>query len=85
LVCVLDSPDCVADVVGSQVFAAPQPLLHLLQDAGGPADGVGLPAEAQLIIAGHHAHAQRLADHPQVSVRRPEERQLFARFIEGDG
>ena len=40
--------------------------------------------EAQLVVAADELHAERVADHPQVPVGRPEQGQLLVRLFEGD-
>ena len=76
--------DRLADVLDAQPVLPAELPLHLLEHRRGLADLVALAGEAQLVVAADDADAERLADHPQVPVGRPEQGQLLVRLFEGD-
>ena len=59
-------------------------VLKLIQHGRGLADLFALADQTDFVVPADDLHAERIADHPQISVGRAEQGQLFVRLFESD-
>ena len=71
-------------IIAAEPILAAELSLQLIQHRRRPGNLLFFAAEAKLIIACHDVHAQRFADHPQITVGRAEQGQLLLRLFQGN-
>ncbi len=79
----IDGPaDRLAHVLDAEPVLPAELLLHLLQHCGSLANLLALAGDANFIGTARNLHAERVADHAQIAIGRPEEGELLVRLFQ---